>query len=314
MDLRKTAGLLAAAGLSAGLIGGGVGAAFQDQVTAQQNINVGTFECLIVEPSDGTVSGDGKSVTYDAPTVLSGGAGSSPFSFKVKATGAIPVLATISHSALSGTFYSLNDPVAPAGIDAGSTKTYHVGLAWSDLAGFEGATLSITYTVDCNEVTSLTTFGSSTVTESGGTYTIVSNGPDPVYDPAPEYGGVRLTSRTSGMLIGAVDYSFVSSGDVAGGAPRFSLPISTDGSSTIAYYAFIDVLGCNAAAVDGGIYTVSTALANCSVFADVDGTFANWDAFAAAHPTYTIAAGHLPFIIADGSLGTYVVSAITEAP
>ena len=84
MDLRKTAGLLAAAGLSAGLIGGGVGAAFQDQVTAQQNINVGDFECQIVEPSDGTVSGDGKSVTYDAPTVLSGAAGSSPFSFKVR--------------------------------------------------------------------------------------------------------------------------------------------------------------------------------------------------------------------------------------
>ena len=49
MTLRKIAGLLAAFGLTLGLIGGGVGAVFQDQVTATQNINVGTFECKITD-------------------------------------------------------------------------------------------------------------------------------------------------------------------------------------------------------------------------------------------------------------------------
>ena len=40
---------------------------------------------------------------------------------------------------------------------------------------------------------------------------------------------------------------------------------------------------------------------------------ANWDAFVAAHPTYQIAPGHIPFIVVDGTNGTYVVSNITES-
>jgi len=39
-------------------------------------------------------------------------------------------------------------------------------------------------------------------------------------------------------------------------------------------------------------------------------SFANWAAFAADHPTYKIASGTTPFIIADGELGTYGVSDI----
>ena len=61
------------------------------------------------------------------------------------------------------------------------------------------------------------TFGSATVTENpAGTFTIVSNGPDPVYAPSPEYGGVYINSKAnSGKVIGTVAFSFVSSGDVA---------------------------------------------------------------------------------------------------
>ena len=54
---------------------------------------------------------------------------------------------------------------------------------------------------------------------------------------------------------------------------------------------------------------VSTDIATSTVDAGSE-TFANWAAFAAAHPTYKIASGSIPFIIADGTLGTYVVSDI----
>ena len=47
MSLRKVAALLAAFGLMVGLIANGVGANFTDQVQAIQNINVGTFSCVI---------------------------------------------------------------------------------------------------------------------------------------------------------------------------------------------------------------------------------------------------------------------------
>ncbi len=49
MSLRKIAGLLVASGVTIGLIGGGVGAVFHDQVTARENIDVGTFACKIVD-------------------------------------------------------------------------------------------------------------------------------------------------------------------------------------------------------------------------------------------------------------------------
>ena len=51
MAIRKFAGLAAGFALAVGLIGAGVGAQFTDQVTANQNINVGNFQCMIVAPS-----------------------------------------------------------------------------------------------------------------------------------------------------------------------------------------------------------------------------------------------------------------------
>ena len=67
MSLRKVAGLLGAFGLTIGLIGGGVSAAFTDQVAAVQNINVGTFSCQITDATAGTIAPDGKSLDYVVP-------------------------------------------------------------------------------------------------------------------------------------------------------------------------------------------------------------------------------------------------------
>lgn len=99
-------------------------------------------------------------------------------------------------------------------------------------------------------------------------------------------------------------FSFVSSGKVAGGAPRFSLPINSDGKTNrVAFYAFLDVNGC------AGKTTVSTTDNGCTVYAGNE-VLANWAAFVNAHPTYRVAPGANPFIVADGTLGAYIVSDI----
>jgi hypothetical protein len=135
-----------------------------------------------------------------------------------------------------------------------------------------------------------------------GTVVITSADSATIVNTTGQYGGVFLNSKSqSAKPLNAVSFSFVSTGDVAGGAPRFSIPI--DSGSTTVMYAFLDVLGCGYAA---GI--VSTDLANCHVnFNSVD--YANWDAFAAANPTYRIAPGFIPFIIADEP-GSYAVNSI----
>ena len=144
----------------------------------------------------------------------------------------------------------------------------------------------------------LQTFGDGVVTISGSTVTI-DNG-------AGQYGGVYLKSRsTSGKKLSAVDFSFTNSGDTAGGAPRFSIPIDTDADgSTDNGYAFIDVNNC-------GSNTVSTESATCQVFFNSEPAgYANWNAFAAAHPTWRVDPSGIPFVIADAP-GQYAVSDIS---
>ena len=115
--------------------------------------------------------------------------------------------------------------------------------------------------------------------------------------------GVYLTNGKSmnGALLASVDFSFTyfcaNTTDLTactgGGAARWSIPISTDGNTkTTESYAFIDAASC------GNTGTVSTTLASCPVFLNTGGSWANWDAFAAANPTYTISSA-LPFIISD---------------
>jgi hypothetical protein len=157
------------------------------------------------------------------------------------------------------------------------------------------ASLAIAVPAMAAPPTKLLTFGNGDVTISDGTVTLAN-------DPA-EYSGVYLNSRSqSGKPLHAVSFSFNYSGDVAGGAPRFSIPIDTDGNGTVDGYAFIDAINC------GLTGTVSTESSTCMVFFGSE-TFANWDAFAAAHPDYRIAPGSIPFIIADQP-GTYTITDI----
>ena len=94
MTLRKTAGLLMAFGLVIGLVGTGIGASFVDQVTATENITVGTFGCEI-DLDRRRDSPRGSSITYDAPEITSSAAGNAPFTFTVTNVGSIPQQLTI---------------------------------------------------------------------------------------------------------------------------------------------------------------------------------------------------------------------------
>src|SRR4029079_3374935 len=99
-------------------------------------------------------------------------------------------------------------------------------------------------------------------------------------------GGYR--SAGASKLRKKATVSFVSTGDVQGGAPRWSIAVTTDEDrSTVEGYAFLDAAGCGAANGHnplGIATTVSTKKDNCHVnFLGVD--YANWKALVAAFPT-----------------------------
>ena len=153
-------------------------------------------------------------------------------------------------------------------------------------------------------------------TFADGDAVVTVDGPDSatiVLPNATDSGGVFIQPKSQGgKRLGRVDFSFTSSGDVQGGAPRFSIPIDTGGKASIDGYAFLDAAGCGATVGDNTAELetlVSTASSTCAVnFGGHD--YANWDAFAAANPTYRTTPGAIPFIIADGTAGTYVVTDI----
>jgi|SRR5262245_35842963 len=145
------------------------------------------------------------------------------------------------------------------------------------------------------------TFATSgaTVEVDDGTYTITLT-------TAADSGGLSQGKAQGGQLLSDVLFSFISRGDVAGGAPRFSIPIDDPSTAgKLDGHAFLDAAGCGG--VSGGDTTVSTELGQCHVnFAGTD--YANWAALAEANPTFRLSSGFTPFIIADGTAGVYIVS------
>ena len=150
----------------------------------------------------------------------------------------------------------------------------------------------------------LQVFGTGDVTATGDSATITND--------VGEFGGVYLNPKsTSGKALNKVTFAFTSRGDVAGGAPRFSIPINDGSFDPNTDYAFLDAAGCGAAVGDNPTNTatfVSTQNPSCHVnFGGTD--YANWAAFASANPTYKIASAYTVFIIADQA-GAYVVDGI----
>jgi hypothetical protein len=139
----------------------------------------------------------------------------------------------------------------------------------------------------------LKTFGTGEVSTAGASATIVID--------VGEFGGVFVNSnRQSGKLLGSTTFAFTSRGDVAGGAPRFSIPVNDGSFDPNSDYAFIDAAGCGATVGSNPTNEatlVSTQNPACHVnFHGVD--YANWSTFANSNPTFTIARA-TPFIIAD---------------
>lgn len=178
MTLRKTAGLLAVAGLVVGLLGSGVGAAFIDQVTGTENINVGTFDCQVTGVTDNGSNGnwfDANSATYNAPTILSSAPGSAPFSFTVKNFGTIPMALSVTGPTwggnLDGSFSGIAPTIAASAfLAAGASATVTTGIQWTALDNADlGDYGSATWTVACNEQLPVVTAGYATgMTEAVG--------------------------------------------------------------------------------------------------------------------------------------------------
>jgi len=156
VTLRKTAAALAVAGLIVGLIGSGIGASFVSTLTATENIEVGGFACQIIDPSDGTIAGDAKSVTYSAPTITSSAAGSAPFSFTVENNGDIPQLLTVAKTNqsgnLGGKFSDIPASPSPVSLAPGGSVEISTGIQWTELDNDDlGRAGSMTWTIDCGE-------------------------------------------------------------------------------------------------------------------------------------------------------------------
>ena len=159
MTLRKTAGILAVTGLLVGLLGSGAGASFFAHLTATEHIDVGTFSCLITA-SDGSISGDQTSTSYNAPTIESSAAGSAPFSFTVENTGSISQVLTVAKTGQGGNLTSKFTPMpatpTPVVLGAGDSVEITTGIQWTELDnGDLGRTGSMTWTVNCGEGTSI---------------------------------------------------------------------------------------------------------------------------------------------------------------
>lgn len=161
MSLRKIAGLLATFGLAAGLIGGGVGAVWQDQVTATENISVGAISCEITSASPAgpnmVIGLDKKTVTYTPPTITNSAANATglKFDFTVKNTGTIPANFTVDSPNTQGSQFATFAPAASGAnpVAAGASIVYTgAGVNWGDLTSEQGNSYSFTWKVNCTEV------------------------------------------------------------------------------------------------------------------------------------------------------------------
>jgi hypothetical protein len=226
MSLRKVVGLLAGFALAVGLIGAGVGAVFTDSVTAQENINVGTFQCKIIAatPSAAALSADGKSLTYTAPTIMSSAAGTAPFSFTVQNTGTIADVLTVSTSPVSAPWSIIGAPFVAVPLAAGGTHVYSTGVSWTALDNSNlDAHGTVTWTVNCGEVPApFTLYGDATVANGAVQLSTDGNGSTASYGSVDFPVPAGLTIGTLNTL--STNYQ-VPVGICVGGSPRFAIDV-----------------------------------------------------------------------------------------
>jgi hypothetical protein len=121
-----------------------------------------------------------------------------------------------------------------------------------------------------------------------------------------DYAGVYTNDSTMyGQKLGEVTtLSFYYTGSAPGaGAPRFSVPIDTDGDGAINEWAYISALYCN----DGAGMVNAINYPTCGIYLQGGGYYANWAAMVAAMPNARIAIDQYVFVIAD-EVGTWTVN------
>jgi len=135
------------------------------------------------------------------------------------------------------------------------------------------------------------------------------------------FAGAYVTrSKNAGASLSSVTYSFQYDCDpsdtkttcASGGSPRWSIPISTPASTGNHVDGFV-FLSADRCLFKG---TVSTTDSDCKVDENAQlggASYANWAAFATAHPNYTIG-NALPFVITDTTEpGTTLIFGISFA-
>jgi hypothetical protein len=143
--------------------------------------------------------------------------------------------------------------------------------------------------------TKLTCFEGRTGTctlDASRTTATLANGP---------YSGVTFSSPVGGKTLSRISaLEFTYDGDAPGaGAPRFSLPVDTDGDGVTDAHVFIAAYYCNDDA--GHVDAINDPTCTMQLGGE---TFENWDALLTAHPDYI--AGD-PVIVADET-GTWTIS------
>jgi hypothetical protein len=116
--------------------------------------------------------------------------------------------------------------------------------------------------------------------------------------PGASFAGAYYpNSKATGSNVSNASFSFNYNCDnastcVAGGSPRWSIPISDNGDTKTDAYAFVDANNCGQAGAASGSVDES-----CPVFYG-GALYPDWAAFAGANPTYVIG-NAVPFVIAD---------------
>ena len=158
MNIRKTAGALAALGLTLGLVGAGVSASYSDGATATQSVKVGTFDIEISSTDTNAVvvnqtNPSLHTVTLPVVEITSSAAGSKALPFAIKNTGTIPATVKVTMTTPVAPFTSLLAvPVPDQNINAGQSAAYAGGLQWPMLENTDlNKSATITYTASVIE-------------------------------------------------------------------------------------------------------------------------------------------------------------------
>jgi hypothetical protein len=89
------------------------------------------------------------------------------------------------------------------------------------------------------------------------------------------------------------------------GAPRFSVPIDTDGDGSINEWAYISAFHCN----NGTGLVDAIGDLTCGIYLQLGASYANWAEMVAALPNAKIAMDQYVFVIAD-EVGAWTISQV----